>query len=104
VGISSCNPQIIGSCILSLWHSRKLGSPQVYGNPTPAERSSKPPAYHRLVQVAPNGRKTLYLAAHAKMILGRTFEDSQKLIWELIDHCTQPKVGALSLLQVARNG
>ncbi|KAJ5553865.1 hypothetical protein N7513_003824 [Penicillium frequentans] len=74
-----------------LWHSRKLASPEVFGNPLPHELKAKPPAFHRLVQVAPDGRKTLYLAAHAKMVLGRNFEDSQKLIWELIDHCTQPK-------------
>ncbi|KAI5245836.1 putative alpha-ketoglutarate-dependent 2,4-dichlorophenoxyacetate dioxygenase [Aureobasidium subglaciale] len=74
-----------------LWHSRKLASPIIYSNPTEREKALKPPAYHRLVQVAPDGRKTLYLAAHAKRIVGRSFEDSQKLIWQLIDHCTQPK-------------
>ncbi|EED24625.1 alpha-ketoglutarate-dependent 2,4-dichlorophenoxyacetate dioxygenase, putative [Talaromyces stipitatus ATCC 10500] len=72
-----------------LWHSRKLASPIVYGNPLPHELAAKPPAYHRLVQKAPDGRQTLYLAAHAKLILGWSFEESQKLIWELIDHCTQ---------------
>ncbi|KAJ5658669.1 alpha-ketoglutarate-dependent 2-4-dichlorophenoxyacetate dioxygenase [Penicillium longicatenatum] len=74
-----------------LWHSRKLASSEVFSNPLPHELKAKPPAYHRLVQVAPDGRKTLYLAAHAKMVLGKNFEESQKLIWELIDHCTQPK-------------
>ncbi|KAJ5917423.1 hypothetical protein N7466_010977 [Penicillium verhagenii] len=69
----------------------KLASPEVFGNPLPHEVKAKPPAFHRLVQVAPDGRKTLYLAAHAKMILGRSFQESQKLIWELIDHCTQSK-------------
>ncbi|KUJ17604.1 putative alpha-ketoglutarate-dependent 2,4-dichlorophenoxyacetate dioxygenase [Mollisia scopiformis] len=74
-----------------LWHSRKLGSPEVYGNPLPHELAAKPPAYHRLVQVAPDGRKTLFLAAHAKRVVGWSLEESQKLIWELIDHCTQLK-------------
>ncbi|KAI5253478.1 putative alpha-ketoglutarate-dependent 2,4-dichlorophenoxyacetate dioxygenase [Aureobasidium subglaciale] len=74
-----------------LWHSRKLARPIIYSNPTEREKALKPPAYHRLVQVAPDGRKTLYLAAHAKRIVGRSFENSQKLIWQLIDHCTQPK-------------
>ena len=76
----------------SLWHSRNPASPIVYGNPLPHELAAKPPAYHRLVQTAPDGRQTLYHAAHAKLILGWSFEESQKLIWELIDHCTQPKV------------
>ncbi|KAJ6013818.1 alpha-ketoglutarate-dependent 2-4-dichlorophenoxyacetate dioxygenase [Penicillium herquei] len=74
-----------------LWHSRKLASPAVFGNPLPHELKAKPPAFHRLVQVAPDGRKTLYLAAHAKQVLGKSFEESQKLIWELIEHCAQPK-------------
>lgn len=87
----------MASWLSSLWHSRKLGSPEVFGNPLPHERAAKPPAYHRLVQTAPDGRKTLFLAAHAKLILGRSFEESQKLIWELIDHCTQPKVSSRSL-------
>lgn len=76
----------------SLWHSRKLASPIIYSNPTEREKALKPPAYHRLVQIAPDGRKTLFLAAHAKGIVGRSFEDSQQLIWRLIDHCTQEKV------------
>ncbi|KAI7286613.1 putative alpha-ketoglutarate-dependent 2,4-dichlorophenoxyacetate dioxygenase [Hortaea werneckii] len=94
-----------------LWHSRLLGSPSVYKAPTDRERALKPPAYHSLVQKAPNGQETLYLAAHAKRILGldspmefssnanRTpqaedpgaIERSQTLIWQLIDHCTQPQ-------------
>ncbi|KAI0144705.1 putative alpha-ketoglutarate-dependent 2,4-dichlorophenoxyacetate dioxygenase [Pestalotiopsis sp. NC0098] len=74
-----------------LWHSRKLAAPDVFSNPLPHELASKPPAYHRLVQTAPNGQKTLYLAAHAKLVVGWSLEESQKLIWDLIDHCTQPK-------------
>lgn len=65
----------------------------IYSEPTAKERFLKPPAFHRLVQTAPDGRKTLYLAAHAKRIVGSSLEDSQRLIWELIDNCTQSKVG-----------
>ena len=86
----------------SLWHSRKLASPIIYSNPTEREKALKPPAYHRLVQIAPDGRKTLFLAAHAKRIVGRSFEDSQELIWRLIDHCTQAKVRS-SGVSVCRN-
>lgn len=75
-----------------LWHSRKLASPIIYSAPTAKELALKPPAYHKLVQIAPDGRKTLFLAAHAKRILGRSVEASQELIWRLINHCTQPKV------------
>ncbi|ODN92755.1 hypothetical protein L198_05549 [Cryptococcus wingfieldii CBS 7118] len=42
-------------------------------------------------QTGPDGRKVLYLAAHAKQVVGWDLEKSQKLIWELIDWCTQPK-------------
>ncbi|OOF98694.1 hypothetical protein ASPCADRAFT_162357 [Aspergillus carbonarius ITEM 5010] len=74
-----------------LWHSRKLASPIIYGSPLPHELAAKPPAFHKLVQIAPDGRKTLYLAAHAKRIVGWEVEESQKLIWELIEHCTKPE-------------
>lgn len=75
----------------SLWHSRKLGSPKYYVEPTPEEKASKPPAFQKLVQVGPDGRKLLYLAAHAKRIMGMTEKDSQELIWYLIRHCSQPE-------------
>jgi alpha-ketoglutarate-dependent 2,4-dichlorophenoxyacetate dioxygenase len=75
-----------------LWHSRKLAAPKAFQEPLPHERELVPAVCQKLVQTAPNGEKTLYLAAHAKMIIGMSFEDSQKLIWELIDHCTQPRV------------
>ena len=63
----------------------------MYAAPTAAEKAKKPPAFHKLVQPAPNGEPTLYLAAHAKRIVGWNEEESQNLIWELIDWCTQPK-------------
>lgn len=75
----------------SLWHSRKLASPEVYATPTATEKAKKPPAYHTLVQTAPNGEKTFYLAAHAKRILGMSLEESQELLWELIEWCTKPE-------------
>ncbi|KAK1675860.1 putative alpha-ketoglutarate-dependent 2,4-dichlorophenoxyacetate dioxygenase [Colletotrichum godetiae] len=74
-----------------LWHSRRLASPQAFAQPLENERAAEKSAYHRLVQVGPDGIKTLYLAAHAKLVVGRGVEESQKLIWELINHCTQSK-------------
>ncbi|KAK1463843.1 alpha-ketoglutarate-dependent 2 [Colletotrichum melonis] len=74
-----------------LWHSRRLASPRAFAQPLESERAAEKSAYHRLVQVGPDGRKTLYLAAHAKLVVGRGVEESQKLIWELINHCTQSK-------------
>ncbi|KAH8895530.1 hypothetical protein GQ53DRAFT_804356 [Thozetella sp. PMI_491] len=77
-----------------LWHSRRLAAPDEYGTLTAEERGKKPPSYHQLVQKAPNGGETLFLAAHAKRLLhkdGTPLPDSQKRIWDLIAHCTQPK-------------
>ena len=78
-----------------LWHSRRLAAPEEYKELTPEEKNKKPPAYHRLVQKAPNGEETLFLAAHAKKLFtsdGKCVEHSQQIIWDLISHCTKPKV------------
>ncbi|TVY14960.1 Alpha-ketoglutarate-dependent 2,4-dichlorophenoxyacetate dioxygenase [Lachnellula arida] len=77
-----------------LWHSRKLASPDEYEELTPEERDVKPPAYHKLVQAGPSGEETFFLAAHAKALFdaeGNRLADSQKIIWDLIAHCTQSK-------------
>ena len=72
-----------------LWHSRMLAG---YPEPTEEERTAKPPAHHKLVQVHPgSGRKTLYIAAHASHIVGWPVEEGRKLICELIEFATQPQ-------------
>ena len=72
-----------------LWHSRMLAG---YPEPTEAERETKPPAQHKLVQVHPgSGRKTLYLAKHASRIVGWPVDEGLALIGELIDFATQPQ-------------
>ena len=43
------------------------------------------------MQPAPNGDPTLYIAAHSKAIVGWSQEDSDRLIKELMDWCTQPQ-------------
>ncbi|EJD04752.1 alpha-ketoglutarate-dependent 2,4-dichlorophenoxyacetate dioxygenase [Fomitiporia mediterranea MF3/22] len=74
-----------------LWHSRQVSAPEEYKTITEDERRAKQPAYHKLVQIAPDGEETLYIAAHAAEVVGMSKEESQKLIWKLIDHCTQPQ-------------
>ncbi|KLO16565.1 alpha-ketoglutarate-dependent 2,4-dichlorophenoxyacetate dioxygenase [Schizopora paradoxa] len=74
-----------------LWHSRKLAAPNEYKSVTEHEAAAKPPAYHKLVQIAPDGGETLYIAAHAAEIVGMPKEEGLKLITELIEHCTQPR-------------
>ncbi|GAA6056374.1 hypothetical protein JCM3770_005977 [Rhodotorula araucariae] len=77
-----------------LWHSRKLAAPEEFATQTVHELASKQPAYHKLVQRASDGEDTFLIAAHAKRVVQPEqwdLEKSQKLIWELIDHATQPK-------------
>jgi len=73
----------------SYWHSRVVGGGP---EPTAEELASRPPAYHRLVQLhAESGRKTLYLASHARRIEGMGLEAGQALLQELTDFATQPQ-------------
>lgn len=75
-----------------IWHSRKLAAPLEFDKPTQEERKILPPAYHTLVQLSPDGiRKTLYIASHAKRIIGMDERESTQLIKYLLDHAQQPK-------------
>lgn len=75
----------------SLWHSRKLAAPEEFAKQTAHELAAKQPSFHRLVTQGPDGRPTLFIAAHSKCIVGWPEEKGFKLIQELIAHCTQPK-------------
>jgi alpha-ketoglutarate-dependent 2,4-dichlorophenoxyacetate dioxygenase len=73
----------------SYWHSRVVGGGP---EPTVEELASRPPAFHRLVQRhAEAGRKTLYLASHARRIEGMDLAEGQALLKELTDFATQPQ-------------
>jgi alpha-ketoglutarate-dependent 2,4-dichlorophenoxyacetate dioxygenase len=75
-----------------IWHSRKLAAPQEFDKPTEQEKSAIPPAYHTLVQTAPDTtRKTLYIASHARRIVGMPERESTELIRYLLTHAQQPK-------------
>ncbi len=72
-----------------LWHSRMIAG---YPAPTAAERASKPPSQHRLVQFhAGAGCRTLYLAAHASHIVGWPEATGRQLLQELMAFATQPQ-------------
>jgi alpha-ketoglutarate-dependent 2,4-dichlorophenoxyacetate dioxygenase len=73
----------------SIWHSRaKLGGYV----PSEEERTSRPPAQHRLVRRHPgSGRKALYIASHASHILGMPVEEGSALLAELTEFATQPR-------------
>jgi len=72
----------------SIWWSRKQA-----GYPfTEEEVEARPSARHPLVHVhAGSGRKTMYIAAHAKDIVGMPKDEGRALLKELSDFATQPK-------------
>jgi alpha-ketoglutarate-dependent 2,4-dichlorophenoxyacetate dioxygenase len=59
---------------------------------TEEEKKSLPGAYHPLVRnSAETGRKSLYLASHASMIVGWPVPEGRMLLRELIEHATRPE-------------
>src|SRR5215470_9772114 len=59
---------------------------------TAEERAVYPPVRHPLVRVNPvNGRRCLFLGAHASYIEGLSIDDGRALLVELLAHVTQPR-------------
>jgi alpha-ketoglutarate-dependent 2,4-dichlorophenoxyacetate dioxygenase len=59
---------------------------------TAEERAVYPPVRHPLVRTNPaNGRKSLFLGAHASHIEGRPIDEGRALLKELLAHVTQPQ-------------
>ncbi|BGP35078.1 hypothetical protein JCM10296v2_006908 [Rhodotorula toruloides] len=61
-----------------LWHSRKIAAPEESQTVTAHEMAAKQPAYHKFVHTAPNGNETLFIAAHAKRVVGPQVWDLEK--------------------------
>lgn len=72
----------------SIAHSReKLGFEF-----SPAEQELLKGAVHPLVRTNPNtGRKSLYLAAHASMIIDWPVPEGRLFLWDLMEHVTRPQ-------------
>ena len=71
---------------------RKLAAPKEFDKPSEDEKRAVPPAYHRLVQMAPDGiNKTLYIASHARRVVGMPATQSTRLLKYLLDHAENPK-------------
>ena len=52
----------------------------------------RPPVDHPLVRTHPDtGAKTLYIGNHASHILGMPEEEGEALLFELLEHATQPQ-------------
>ncbi|HKU94224.1 MAG TPA: TauD/TfdA family dioxygenase [Vineibacter sp.] len=89
-GLSEAMKQKIESLVAehSLAYSRSLVDPTVL---TEAQKAEVPPVKQRLVRVNPiNGRRALYVSAHASHIVGQPFADGRALLDELTAHATQP--------------
>lgn len=73
----------------SLFHSRKLASPDFFAHLDP---TAHPMGRHRLVQQhEPSGRTNLYIAAHVHHIEGLPAAESKDLFDKLYAHATQDK-------------
>ncbi len=59
---------------------------------TPEERAVYPPVRHRLVRANPaNGRRALFLGAHASHVEGLPIDEGRALLRTLLDHVTRPE-------------
>jgi len=59
---------------------------------TAEERAVYPPVRHRLVRANPvNGRRALFLGAHASHVEGLPVDEGRALLRTLLDHVTQPE-------------
>jgi alpha-ketoglutarate-dependent 2,4-dichlorophenoxyacetate dioxygenase len=59
---------------------------------TAEERAVYPPVRHPMVRVNPvNGRKSLFLGAHASYIEGLPIEEGRAVLRDVLEHVTQPR-------------
>jgi alpha-ketoglutarate-dependent 2,4-dichlorophenoxyacetate dioxygenase len=72
-----------------LYHSRSLVDPTVMNE---EQKSETPPVRQAVVRTNPvNGRKTLFVGAHASHIVGWPEEEGRALLKELLEFCAQPQ-------------
>lgn len=73
----------------SLFYSRSLVDPTVMND---EQKKEMPPVRQAVVRTNPvNGRKTLFVGAHASHIVGRPVEEGRALLKELMDLCAEPR-------------
>lgn len=76
------------TCHHSIAHSRQTLGFEF----SPEELEKLQGAYHPLVRtLGRSGRKSLYLASHAARIMEMNVPEGRLLIWELMQHATQPQ-------------
>jgi alpha-ketoglutarate-dependent 2,4-dichlorophenoxyacetate dioxygenase len=73
----------------SLFHSRSQVDPTVMNE---KQKKEMPPVRQALVRTNPvNGRKSLFVGAHASHIVGWPVEEGRKLLAELMALCAEPR-------------
>ena len=73
----------------SLFYSRSLVDPTVMNE---EQKQEMPPVRQAVVRTNPvNGRKSLFIGAHASHIVGWPVEEGRALLKELLDFCAQPQ-------------
>jgi alpha-ketoglutarate-dependent 2,4-dichlorophenoxyacetate dioxygenase len=70
----------------SLWHSRERGG---FTAVTDEMRQLMPPVHHPVVRAAADGRRTLYIGAHASHVVGWPLDDGRALLGELLADATR---------------
>lgn len=76
-------------CEHDLAHSRDTYDPRAM---TAEQRGAYPPVRHAMVRTNPNnGRKSLYIGAHVRRIVGWPDDEGRALIDELMDFATRPE-------------
>jgi alpha-ketoglutarate-dependent 2,4-dichlorophenoxyacetate dioxygenase len=63
-----------------------------FTNFTDEWRKKLPPNQHRLVRIHNDGRKSLYIGAHASHIVGWPIEKGKRLLEDLLEVTTQPRL------------
>ncbi|MBL8551257.1 MAG: TauD/TfdA family dioxygenase [Hyphomonadaceae bacterium] len=71
-----------------IWHSRRRAG---FGDVSETQRRVSPPAEQPLVRIAADGRKSLYIGAHASHIVGWPIEQGRALLDELYAFATQER-------------
>ncbi|MGE0259622.1 MAG: TauD/TfdA dioxygenase family protein [Alphaproteobacteria bacterium] len=82
--------RIAGMRVVHSWAAsrRRAGAPP----PSEIEMRERPPVDHPLVRIHPEtGAKTLYIGNHASHILGMKEDEGEALLFELLEHATQPQ-------------
>jgi len=73
----------------SIIYSRSTIAPGLFD---PEQEKALPPVRHALVRANPtNGRKSIYIGSHAWYIEGLPYEESRRLLDDLLAHTTRPE-------------